>query len=255
VSNFNLNYVNLLGIQAEPIMLPIIWKIVLKNYLKVFFLCNLLFASMLVLVRVYEIARFATFGGGFLNLLLFTLLQFPFILPLAIPISCSIATTILVQKMCTSSELTSLRAFGFSIYSIYKPLFALSILFSALNFYLVFAVTPSIKQACKNLMIKVTTENPLAILKNGKISAIQNGYLNLALHSKSEKIKDLFFAFKNTATNQIALIFADELYSNNNQMYGKKIDYIYYESFDNSTPILILEHFQTLSQPCEILPL
>ncbi len=235
-------------------MIPLIWKNILKNYLTIFFLSITLFASVLVLFRVYEIARFATLGGGFFNILLFTILQFPLIMPLSIPISCLIATFIIVQKMCNTSEMTSLRSFGFSIINIYKPILFLSIFACSINFYLIFTIMPTIKEACNNLITKVTHENPLALIENGRIFKLQNGFLQMKMMKKSKKIEDLFFAFKNKASNRIALIMADQLAASNESIKGKNIDTLFYEKKEEKQPILIIEHFQSMNQPSYLIP-
>jgi lipopolysaccharide export system permease protein len=234
-------------------MIPLIWTSILRNYFKSFILSNAIFASILVLVRVYEIARFATLGGGILNLILFTILQFPFILPLAIPISCMIASIGLTQKMSQSSELTSLRSFGFSILNIFKPIIYCSILFCAANSYLVYSITPSIKQVCKNLMIKVSSENPLTIIQNGRFSLLNHSIFNYKIHRSGSSLDDLFLAIK-TDSNRIHLFQIDHLTDEKTGIKAKNVDGITHFKKEQSIAYPVIEHYQTIVQPSESLP-
>jgi lipopolysaccharide export system permease protein len=234
-------------------MLPLIWKSIVKNYLKTFFLSSAVFASILVLVRVYEIARFATLGGGVIKIILFTLLQFPFILPLSIPLSAMIASIAIMQKMCVSSELTSLRSFGFSILQIIKPILVLSCAFSILNGYLVFAITPSIKQACKNLIIKVTLDNPLTLIQSGKMNEIKKGFLNYKIKRPKGRLEELFFVQKNEE-NRLLLYQIDQLSIENRQILAKNVNSISYTKKESKLPIAFVEHYHFILQPSELIP-
>ena len=234
--------------------MPLIWKSISKNFLKVFLLSNALFASVLVLGRVYEIARFAALGGGFFNIFLFTLLQFPFILPISFPLSSMIAAIAIVHRMNSSSELTSLRSFGFSIKKIFYPIVAFSILFCGINALFAFAITPSMKHFCKILMIKVTTENPLSILQNNNVAIFKNSLLQYSNTNSRKDISNVLFAHKST-NGRISILKADNIKTDSHSILCKNAQLIHYIPKENSLPLLYLENAEELVQPSMVLPL
>ena len=67
--------------------MPIIWRYLLRSYFQVLALSVSSFIAILLVLRFQEIARFASSGTAQLKVLLFTLLQIPYILPIAIPVS------------------------------------------------------------------------------------------------------------------------------------------------------------------------
>jgi lipopolysaccharide export system permease protein len=233
-------------------MYPLIWRSINFFYWRIFLLSNLIFASVLVLMRVYEIARFATLGSSGFSVFIFTLLQFPQIFPLAIPLSCAIAATIVSQKMSQNSELTSLRTCGLSIKEIFTPLIYQSIWFSILNFFIIFCVTPSIKQATKNLIVKVTMQNPITLLQNGKIGDFQQGVLKMKIKKNSKKVDDFLFAYEDPLSKRIHLILAEKIYSEDFALLGKNVDIFYSLNQSNKSPLFYLEHSQSLHQPISL---
>ena len=149
-------------------MIPILWRYLLKNYLKVFFLSIFTFICILLLMRMQEIARFATLGSSIGSLFLFILLQFPLILPLAIPLSALIASILLVSRLNYSHELTSLRSQGLSLKEILYPLKFVSLFLDLLNFIVASEITPTTRLKGKNLIYQATAHNPLVLLKMNK---------------------------------------------------------------------------------------
>src|SRR5579863_9043123 len=103
--------------------MPIVWRYLLRSYFQVLLLCVSAFIGVLIVLRFQEIARFATSGAAKLKILLFTLLQIPYILPIAIPVSCLIAAMLLFQRLSHTQELTALRTSGFGLKTISTPLF------------------------------------------------------------------------------------------------------------------------------------
>src|SRR3569832_1685770 len=94
--------------------MPILWRFLLKSYFQVFLLCMTSFIAALFVMRFKDIAEFATLNSDALSIFLFSLYQLPYVLPLAIPISCVIASMLLFQKLSHYQELTALRAAGVS---------------------------------------------------------------------------------------------------------------------------------------------
>src|SRR6185436_6527806 len=117
--------------------MPIIWKFLLKSYFRVFLLCMASFIAALFVMRFKEIAEFATLGAGGGAVFLFSLYQLPYVLPLAIPVSCVIAAILLFQHLSHNHELTALRAAGMGLRHLLVPLILSGILLSTVNFAIV----------------------------------------------------------------------------------------------------------------------
>src|SRR5690606_32018798 len=141
---------------------PRLWKYLLKRYLQVFFLSLTGFISILLVTRFQHIARFASMGTSPWVLLKFISYQIPFILPLAIPISCLISALLLFQSLSRSHELTALRVAGLGIFPIAFPLFILSLFIAMGNFTLASELAPKCKNLSKSLAYQMTALNPLA---------------------------------------------------------------------------------------------
>src|SRR5271167_846396 len=122
--------------------MPIIWRYLLRSYFQVFSLCVSSFISMLLVLRFQDIARFATSGTSNYNIVLFTLLQIPYILPIAIPVSCLIASMILFQRLSQSHELTAFRTCGIGLKEISTPLVFAGLFLTLVNLTIACELAP-----------------------------------------------------------------------------------------------------------------
>ena len=179
--------------------MPIIWKYLLKEYLKVFFLSIFSFIFILLITRLKEIAGFATLSNNFLYTILFALYQIPHILPISISISCLISISLLFQKLSKMHELTALRSLGLSIKNILTPILLMSFVFSLLNFLIVSEIGPISRYKSKELFYKNTSMNPLVLLqRRQKMSNIKNSYVEISTKNNDRSADDLLIiTFKN----------------------------------------------------------
>ena len=70
--------------------MPIIWRYLIGQFVKVSFTTVLGFIAILLTMRLDEIAHFASLGAPLRALTLFTFYQVFYILPIALPLSCLI---------------------------------------------------------------------------------------------------------------------------------------------------------------------
>ena len=112
--------------------MPFVWRLLLRNYFQVFFLCMSGFISILLVTRVQEIARLAAVNSQIGKIFLFTLFQIPYILPIAIPISGLIAAILLLNRLSHTHELTAFRASGIGVKTLGTPLLMAAFLLSIL---------------------------------------------------------------------------------------------------------------------------
>ena len=141
--------------------MPILWRYLLRNYFQVFFLCVSAFISVLLVLRFQEIARFITSEASFAKVVLFSLYQIPYILPIAIPISCLISSLLLFQKLSHYQEITALRTIGLSLQKIVIPILASGFLLVLFNAMIAFELAPICRSKARMLIYETVTSNPL----------------------------------------------------------------------------------------------
>ena len=206
-----------------PILWPILWQYVLKNYLRTFALCICSFVAILLVLRFQEIALFASSGASLKHTLLFTFFQIPYILPIAIPVSSLIACLLLMQTMSHSQELTALRACGIPMRQIAYPLLLAAFFLSICNFTLTSEVTPLTRTLAKNLLYRIASANPLIVLQKDSAIELKTMDFDLKHLDVGKKAEDLICIFKQSSTGRLGLITAKELSVDQEHLYGKDL--------------------------------
>jgi lipopolysaccharide export system permease protein len=225
--------------------MPIFWKYLSKEYLKIFFISILSFVSILLITRLKEIASFAILSNNIFNVILFTLYQIPFILPIAMSISCLISAVLLFQKLSSLNELTALRASGLSLKNILAPLLILAMLLSFLNFLIASELSAKCRFKTKELLYEKTSINPIVLLqKKQKLSNIRNAYVEIDVKQGDKKANDLILVTLNKSSSRLSLANACLLELKKNNLVATDVSFITYldnnkiDSFDN----LIIEN-------------
>lgn len=189
---------------------------------------------MLLVMRLEEIARFASSGAPLGKTLLFTFYQIPYILPIAIPISCLIAALLLFYQMSASQELTSLRAAGIGLGSISAPLILTSVLLMIGNFIVSAELTPLMRAHSRELVLQVTASNPLVLLQKDALIKFKRAHLDMRTSSAVGKASDVLFVAKNTSTGKLGVMIAKELDVVKGDLRGKQVSFI--SSLDPKVP-------------------
>ena len=166
---------------------------------------------MLLITRFKEISRFTALCADRLQVGLFLVYQFPFILPIAIPISGLIASFLLFQRLSRSHELTALRACGLSLFSISAPLLLLSACLSILNFSLCAEIAPFCRREARALLYKETSENPLLLLQRQNLIQFKNMYVNMKVGPDPTSAKDFLLIVPNENNERLSLFAARSL--------------------------------------------
>jgi len=192
----------------------IIWRYLLSEYLKVLLLCTVAFIAILLTTRLEDIAHFASLGAQGHVVLKFTMHQIPYILPIALPISCLISAIILVQKLSSTHELTALRAAGMPIRLILAPILISAALISLGNFYIVSEIATSSHHITNTLKSEMKAVNPLLLLHNKHMMRLQGIYFDtLGASRMGESASDVIIAMPNKKNNRINLVFAENLHA------------------------------------------
>ncbi len=206
--------------------LPIIWRYLLRDYFQVLALCVSAFVGVLIVIRVSEIARFATSGASPFKVVFFALLQVPYILPIAIPISCLIAAMLLFQRLSTTHELTALRTCGFGLKSIATPLLFAGFFLTLINFTITSEVTPHCRFISKQLVLEIATANPLFLLQKESLIKLKNTYYDIGVLKANKYAEDVLLVVKNSSSGRMTVMSAKELALKGDLLKGKNVAFI-----------------------------
>lgn len=211
--------------------MPILWRYLLRNYFQVFFLCLSAFVSVLLVLRFQEIARFITSEASFTKTILFSIYQIPYILPIAIPISCLISALLLFQRFSYHQEITALRAIGISLQKIMMPILSSGFLLTLLNAMIAFELAPICRSKARLLIYETVTSNPLFILQKESPVKCKNVYIDLQVSKGAKSAEDIIIALKNSSSNRLGLFSFRNLSLVDEELEGNLISYI--SSFDS----------------------
>jgi lipopolysaccharide export system permease protein len=206
--------------------IPIIWRYLLRSYFQVLLLCISAFVSVLIVLRFQEIARFATSGAPKIKVVLFALLQIPYILPLAIPVSCLIAAILLFQRLSHTQELTALRTCGFKLSTITAPLFFAGFFLTLLNFTIASEITPLSRSLGKQLIFEIAAANPLFLFQKESLIKLKGTYYDIGTLKEGKYAKDVILVVNNTSSGRMTLMSAKELALEGELLKGNKVAFI-----------------------------
>lgn len=214
-------------ISSVGFLMPIIWRYLLGQYLKVFGLCVTAFIAVLLTTRIDEIAHFATLGPEGIYIFLFALYQIPYILPIAIPFSCLISALLLIQRLSVTHELTSLRASGLSIWEILTPIMIGASLISTANFYIISELATNSHLETSILKSELRAVNPLLILHNKHLIRMKGIYFDTMGASKvGESASDIVLAMPDKHNHRLNVMFAHHLHADPLLFSGKDVTLI-----------------------------
>ncbi len=205
--------------------MPIIWRYLLRSYFQVLLLCVSAFISVLIVLRFQEIARFATSGAPLLKVVLFALFQIPYILPIAVPISCLIAAMLLFQRLSHTQELTAFRTCGLGLKSILTPLLFAGFFLTIVNFTIASEISPRCRGKSKALIFEMATVNPLFLLQKESLIKLRNAYYDIGVLKANKYAEDVLLVVKNSS-DRLTVMSAKELELRGDLLKGEKVTFI-----------------------------
>lgn len=206
--------------------MPLLWRQLIKSYLRVFLLCLMGFITLLLVLRFQDIARFAASGAPRAHLFKFIAYQIPYILPLAIPVSCLISAILLFQNMSRHSELTALRASGFGLFPIIFPVLFCGLFLTLINFTISSEITQRCRAASKSLARQITRINPLCILHKEKFVKLNDSYIDMKVLKSGNYSEDVIFIMPSLSNQRLGLIIAKKLYLKGANLIGENVTFI-----------------------------
>lgn len=228
--------------------MPILWRYLLRSYFQVFLLCVCAFISILLVTRFQEIAQFASSGAPLLKVLLFTGYQIPYILPIAIPISCLIAAMLLLQKLSHTQELTAFRASGLSLGAIAYPLILAGICLTLVNFTIASEIGPRCRGLSKELIFEMTSVNPLLLFQKDTMVKLKDAYIDMKVLRAGKSAEDVVVIINNQSNQRLGIMAAKEFSLKGELLNGKEVAFISHfdtkrtEGFDH----LVIENQATM---------
>jgi lipopolysaccharide export system permease protein len=215
--------------------MPIIWRYLLGRYLKVLCFCIVSFIAVLLTTRLQEIADFASSGAQFPLIVWFTIYQIPYILPIAVPISCLISAILLVTGLSASYELTALRSSGMALRHILTPLLLAGSCVALFNFYVASELATSSHLKSRVLEDQLRSVNPLLLLDNNHLAKFRGIYINaMGPTQVGESVTDLLVALPNKKSKRINLIFAKNIHLESTSLFGDRLTLINSDGVDRS---------------------
>lgn len=207
--------------------MPLIWRWILSQYLKVFLLSVCAFVAILLTLRLEEIAHFASIDTTGEYLIWFVIYQIPYILPVAIPLSSLIAAMILTRELSHHHELTALRSLGFSFKRIFAPILIAAGFIAAVNFIVMSEVATFSHLKTSLLKTELRSVNPLLLLHNKHLLKMKGIYFDTLGSSKmGEEAQDVIIAIPNKAGERMNLMIAKRLEANVEQFTGNQVSLI-----------------------------
>lgn len=206
--------------------MPILWRYLLKGYFQLFSLCLSAFVAILLVVRFQEIAVFASSGAKAYQIALFSLYQVPYILPIAIPISCLLASFILFQRMSSHMETTAFRASGMSLKTLAYPLLLGGFVLSLANLSIASEMTPFTRSLAKHLLYKIARDNPLIVMQKDSIVSMKSFDFDLKNLDPGKKAEEVIGIMRQDSQERISLFTAKELSVNQSTISGEGISFI-----------------------------
>lgn len=192
--------------------MPIMWRYLLSQYLRVLLLCSTAFITVLLTMRLDEVAHFATLGASALHILWFTLSQVPYVLPIAIPVSSLVSSTLLIQRLSNAHELTALRACGMGFRDILAPILIAAALLACLNFYIVSELATDSHLSTNLVKSELRSLNPLLLAHNKHLMRLKGFYFDtLGASQMGESASDTILAMPNKHNNRLNLLVAKNL--------------------------------------------
>lgn len=207
--------------------MPISWRYLIASFLKVFFLCVATFIAVLLTTRLDEVARFLTMGPEGKLIVEFILLQIPYILPIAIPISALISSILLVQRLSQTHELTAMRASGFGLRDILAPVLLTALFLSFANFYIVSELATSSHLKTALFKVELRSVNPLLLLHNKHLMKVKGIYFDTFGHSRiGETADDVIIALPGTQGKRANILVAKNIEASPTKFLGKNVTLI-----------------------------
>ncbi len=207
--------------------MPIIWRFLLGQYLRVLVLVMGAFIAILLTTSLEEIAHIAAMGAPLFHLVRFVANQIPYTIPIALPVSGLISALLLMQRLSNNYELTALRSSGYGLRQITAPILLVAVGLSLLNLLVVSEVATGSQMTKSLIRRELKSLNPLALLKNQRLTRVKGFYAHAnGTRLTSDYASDVLVAYCNKRHGGVDLLLAKEIYDTNTTLVGQQFTLI-----------------------------
>ncbi len=207
--------------------MPLLWQALLKQFLKTTGASVVAFIAILLTMQLDEIAHFAALGAPLSYVFLFSFYQIPYILPIALPLSCLIASFICLQRLSLSHELTALRSCGLALRHILAPIWLASAFLTIANFWITSEVATHSHLQNNLLKNELRAINPLLLLHNKHLMRLKGFYFDaFGVSHVADFSSDAILAFPNKRNQRLSLMLAERIESSSESFIGKGVTLI-----------------------------
>lgn len=234
--------------------MPLLWRYFITHFLNVTGACVLAFIAILLTMRLDEIAHFAALGAPVSTILLFVFYQIPYILPIALPLSCLISSLILMQRISMTQELTALRASGFSLKNLVAPILITAAFLALLNFWVISEIATQTHLQSNLLKSELRSINPLLLLHNKHLMRLKGLYFEtLGPSHVGESASDAILAMPNNTNQRLNIMLAKNLIATSTSFIGKEVTLLTTTPHDSQEEFddLLIEHMKDSSTQVE----
>jgi len=146
----------------------VIQRYILADYLVSFFMTLAIFTFVMcvgVVIRAIDIAARGVSADLIAKVFL---LNIPYMMTFTIPMSTLTACLLLTGRLSFDGELTAMKASGLSLWQIVAPIIVMSVVMTALCFYINASAAPRCKAMFRAVLAEIGMEDPVNLLEAGR---------------------------------------------------------------------------------------
>ncbi len=207
--------------------MPIIWRFLLGQYLRVLALVIGAFIAILLTISLEEIAQIAAMGAPISHVVRFIAHQIPYIVPIALPISGLISALLLMQRMSSNYELTALRSSGYGLRHITAPILLFAAGLSLVNLLIVSEIATDSQMTKRLIRRELKSLNPLVLLKNERLTRVKGFYAHAnGTRLTADYASDVLLAYYNKRQGSVDLLLSKEIRATDTSLESRDFTWI-----------------------------
>lgn len=206
--------------------LPIVWRYLLGQYIKVLCLATVAFMAVLFVTKLRQIAHLAALGGDGMHLFRFALYLIPYVLPFTLPIACLISSVLLFQRLSHTHELTAMRACGLSLRLITGPILLAGLTLSLVSFYITSELATLSRLSGRQMRNEMASLNPLLLMQNTQLLRLGEIYVDMRTVTTGERAEEVLVAMHQPGMDRISVLAASELAMEEGVLIGEQVTLI-----------------------------
>lgn len=188
-------------------------------------------------MRFSDIAQIAALGATWKQTITFIWNQIPYILPIALPISCLLSSLLLTSRLSKSCEITAFRSLGLSLTALAYPLLTASLFLSILNGWIVSEWATSAHLSSNQLRAELRTINPLLLAQSHHLTGMKGIFFDsMGKTVRGKSANDVVAAFPG---EKIHLFIAKELTAKKSSFEGNNLTFITSQNISHTSGLLI----------------